>query len=318
MMGRDRRYGRANIKARVGIATAVLVGGGAIGVVALATSSHGVASAAQSASFSRFAGESEWTQLNSAMSDVGKGASQDAFIQLADMTQHSFSQTTAHSKTLDEQRGIVVLATRKFLILESANGSLHLWLMSGNTKTFNVANSTSATDAMTASMTASQQATGDGNMVPATALMAGSPETAAQMLTPSAKSQTVTVQVSGTDLTVTVTVTKNTATVSQTATTPSSSNPVWDPSTSTQSAWMTSASNSKLHRGDLALVVGTRSHGLLHAQIVLFEPLSSSDVGGNSWQPHPSASASPSATPSASPSASPSPSASATEAGDHW
>ena len=35
-----------------------------------------------------------------------------------------------------------------------------------------------------------------------------------------------------------------------------------------------------LARGDLALVVGTRSHWTLHAQLVLFTPLSSADVGG--------------------------------------
>jgi hypothetical protein len=308
MKGRDRRYGRANIRTRIGVAAAVLVGGGAIGVVALSTSGHGVASDAQSASFSRFAGESEWTQLNSAMSDFGDGAKQDAFTQLADMTQQSFSQTTAHKKTLDEQRGIVVLATHKFLILESANGSLHLWLLSGNTKLVDVANSTSATDAMTASMTASQDATGSGNMIPATTAMVGGPQTAAQMLTPSAAPQTVTVQVSGTDLTVTVTVTKSTATVSQTATMPSSSNPTWDPSTTTTSAWTTASTMTTLHRGDLALIVGTRSHSMLHAQIVLFEPLTAGDVGGNTFQPHPHASAT----------ATPSPSASATEAGDHW
>ena len=35
-----------------------------------------------------------------------------------------------------------------------------------------------------------------------------------------------------------------------------------------------------LARGDLALVVGTRSHWTLHAQLVLFTPLSTADVGG--------------------------------------
>ena len=43
-----------------------------------------------------------------------------------------FSQTTHQGKTLAVQRGIVVLATKKFLILQSSNGSLHLWLLSGS------------------------------------------------------------------------------------------------------------------------------------------------------------------------------------------
>ncbi len=117
-------------------------------------------------------------------------------------------------------------------------------------------------------------------MQPAANLMAGSTLTASQMLTPSAASQTVTINVAGTDLTVTVTITRSTATVSQTATMPSNANPWWSPSTTTTSAWTTATPTSKLARGDLALVVGSRSHGLLHAQIVLFTPLTTADVGG--------------------------------------
>jgi hypothetical protein len=53
--------------------------------------------------------------------------------------------------------------------------------------------------------------------------------------------------------------------------------PTADPSTFTQSAWQ--ATNS-LARGDLALVVGTREHRTLRAQVVLFSPLSTAVVGG--------------------------------------
>jgi hypothetical protein len=136
------------------------------------------------------------------------------------------------------------------------------------------------TSAMTASMSAATAAMQSGNMMPAANLMAGSTLTASRMLTPTAASQTVTVNVTGTDLTVTVTITKNTATVSQTATMPANANPWWSPSTTTQSAWMTATPMTKLARGDLALIVGSRAHGLLHAQIVLFTPLTTSDVGG--------------------------------------
>ena len=38
-----------------------------------------------------------------------------------------------------------------------------------------------------------------------------------------------------------------------------------------------------LARGDLALVVGTRSHWTLHAQLVLFTPLSTAVVGGKAF-----------------------------------
>jgi hypothetical protein len=111
------------------------------------------------------------------------------------------------------------------------------------------------------------------------------------------------VQVAGTDLTVSVTITENTASLSQTATVPASGSTVADPSTSVMSAWSTAGSSSSLSRGDLALVVGSRSHDLLHASIILYSPLSASDVGGflgGGTKPHPV------------------PAASATVAGSHW
>jgi hypothetical protein len=117
-----------------------------------------------------------------------------------------------------------------------------------------------------------------GNMIPATTLLAGSPTTAAAMLTPSVAPQTVTVQVANTDLTVTVTVTRSTATVNQTATTPTNAMPTAMASSYTMNAWQTTSS---VARGDLAVIVGTRSHWLLHARLVLFSPLSTSAVGGS-------------------------------------
>ena len=53
--------------------------------------------------------------------------------------------------------------------------------------------------------------------------------------------------------------------------------PTWNPFTFTQNAWQAMKS---VARGDLALVAGTRSHWTLHAQLVLFSPLSAADVGG--------------------------------------
>ena len=206
------------------------------------------------------------------------GSRQSSYSELAQLTQaRQFSQTTHQGKMLAVQRGIVVLATKKFLILQSANGSLHLWLLSGNTHFQNVSTTTAGTQALTASTSATHQAMASGNMLPATTLLAGSPTTAAALLTPTPAAQTVTVQVANTNLTVTVTVTRSTATVNQTATTPLASMPTWSPITFTQNAWLPM---NGLARGDLALVVGTRSHWTLHAQLVLFTPLSTAVVGG--------------------------------------
>jgi len=263
------------VKTRVGIATALLVGG-AVAAGAVVASSHGVAATATSAAYSSGFGN-EGSALSSALSNWN-GSRQSSYTALAGLTQaRQFSQTTHRGKMIAIQRGIVVLATRKFLILQSANGSLHLWLLTGRTQFQNVSTTMAGTQALTASTSAAQQAMLSGNMLPATTLLAGTPTVAAAMLTPAPAAQTVTVQVANTNLTVTVTVTRSMATVSQTATMPQAAMPTWNPVTWTQNAWQATHA---LARGDLALVVGTRSHWTLHAQLVLFTPLSTATVGG--------------------------------------
>ena len=275
MMARNRRY-RKNRTVALGVATAAVLGGGAIAVAALAPGSHPAGFvAAPAAHTARLA--SQGTMLSTALADWNS-ARQGSYAELAQMTSaRGFSQSSHHGKTLDIQRGIVVLATNQFVILQSANGSLHLWLVSGGTKFQNVSGTTAGTAALTASTSATQQAMQSGNMIPATTLLAGSPTTAAALLTPAAVPQTVTVQVAGTDLTVTVTVTRTTAAVTQTATTPANATPAPMTSTFAMNAWQPANS---LARGDLAVIVGTRSHQTLHAQLVLFSPLTTSVVGG--------------------------------------
>ncbi len=282
MMAR-KRYGRSRtavLKTRAGIATAAVLGSGAIAAAAVvATSGSAAITAAPAAHSARF--ENEGTMLSSALADWNS-SKQNSYSQLAQMTSmRDFSQTSHQHKTLDVQRGIVVLATKHFIILQSASGSpsLHLWLVSSGTKFQNVSNTTSGTAALTANTSATQQAMQSGDMIPATTLLAGSATTAASMLTPSSDPQTVTVQVAGTNLTVTVTVTRSTAMVNQTATMPANSMPTAMASSYTMNAWQATDS---LVRGDLAVIVGTRSRGTLHAQLVLFDPLSTSMVGGNS------------------------------------
>jgi hypothetical protein len=275
MRARDRRYGKSPVRTRVGIATAILAGGAVAAGAALAAN-HGAAATATSTAYSSRAGN-EGTILSSAMSNWS-WSRQASYAQLAQLTQaRQFSQANHQGRMVAIQRGIVVLATKKFLILQSANGSLHLWLLSAGTKFQNVSNTMAGTKALTASTSAAQQAMGSGNMGPAMSLLAGSPTTAAAMLTPTTAAQTVTVQVANTNLTVTVTVTRSMATVTQTATMPQAAMPTWHPARFTQNAWQATHA---LARGDLALVVGTRSHWTLHARLVLFTPLSTAAVGG--------------------------------------
>ena len=278
MMARNRRYGTNRTAARAGIAAAALLGSGAIAVAAVAASGHsGGIAAAPAAHSAQF--DNEGTMLATALADWSS-SQQGSYSQLAQMTtMRGYSQASHRGRTLDVQRGIVVLATNQFIILQSATGApkLHLWLVSGATQFQNVSSTTAGTAALTANTSATQQAMVSGNMMPATTLLAGSPTTAAALLTPSPAAQTVTVQVAGTDLTVTVTVTRTTAMVNQTATMPANTMPAPMASSYTMPAWQ--AVNS-LARGDLAVIVGTRSHGTLHAQLVLFSPLSASAVGG--------------------------------------
>jgi hypothetical protein len=295
MRARDRRYGKSSVKTRVGIATAALAGG-AVAIAAVLSGSHGAGTAATSAAYSSRAGN-VGTTLSSVMSNW-YGSRQSSYAQLSQLTQaRQFNQARHRGRMLAIQRGIVVLATKKFLILQSSNGSLHLWLLSGRTTVQNVSNTMAGTRALTASTSAARQAMTSGNMNPATSLLAGSPTTAAALLTPTTAAQTVTVQVANTNLTVTVTVTRSMATVSQTATVPQAAMPTWHPVTWTQNAWQTTHA---LARGDLALVVGFRSHWTLHAQLVLFTPLSAANVGGTT-APGAGAGATPVVTPTAGP-----------------
>jgi len=280
MMARNRRNGRNRTVALAGLATAAVLGGGVIAGVALAAGSSAVIAAAPAAHSARYGNAwsgNEATMLSTALTDWGSYR-QGTYSQLAQMTSmRGFSQASHHGRTLAVQRGIVVLATNQFIILQSANGGLHLWLTSAGTRFQNVSATTAGTAALTANTAATRQAMQSGNMIPATTLLAGSPTTAAAMLTPTPAAQTVTVQVANTDLTVTVTVTRSTATVNQTATTPANAMPAPMANTFTMNAWQTTNS---LARGDLAVIVGTRSHWTLHAQLVLFSPLSTSAVGG--------------------------------------
>jgi hypothetical protein len=283
MMGHDRRrYGRANVKARIGIAAAVLAGGGAIGVVALA-SSHGASPSAQTAGYSaRYSSTGgAWSQLNTALTSWGRSTT-TSYNALASLGTTNYTQVTQNNRTFVQQRGVVVLATNRFIILQSANGALHLWLTSGNTAFQNVSNTQTGTGALTGSTSATTTAMNQGNLIPASTVMAGSPMLVNTMLAPQMAAQTVTVQVAGTNLTVTVTVKQNTATVSQTSTMPWAGNPMWRPTRWTQNPWLTATTGmttTNLARGDLALIAGFRTHNLLHAQVVLFTPMTTSMVG---------------------------------------
>jgi len=259
MMGRNRRNPagsrRSNLKARLGIATAVVIGGGAIGAVAVATTSHPSVTAAQSAGYSKhysFYGN-QANDLSTGLSDFSwSHARAFSYFSHLTNTNRETEMWRGHSK-LAFERGTVVLATKKFVLIRAANGSFNLWFLSGGTKVTNVAASMTGTTALTGSTWAAGAAM-NGQMAPATAMLTGNTTAAQQVLAPTAT--TVTVNVVGTGITVTVKVTSNMATVAQ--------NKTWW----RQPAMTTVAG---LQRGDLVFIAGTRANWALHAKVILIE-----------------------------------------------
>jgi hypothetical protein len=151
-------------KTRAVIAAAVVASGGAIAVAAVTAGGRPAAEAATPAAYATRS-SSEGTALASALADWNS-ARQATYSQLARLTSaRGYSQTVYLGRTLDIQRGIVVLATKHFLILRSANGALHLWLLAPGTKFQNVSGTKAGTAALTASTSATQQAMKSGNMI---------------------------------------------------------------------------------------------------------------------------------------------------------
>jgi hypothetical protein len=299
MIGRNRRGSRqASMKARIGIATAVLVGGSAVGVAAVAAASHGSATHnAQSAGFTLnfHHAISEQVALSSALSTWGS-SQQNSLNTLTRMqSMPTFTQTWRHRTEFAAQRGVVVLATKKFLLVKSKNGALHLWWITGGTKFANVSNSQTGWAAMTGSTAAATAAMVQNNLTPATTTLAGTTTAVSQLAAPVARPTTVTVN-TGT-VVVTVTISTTTATVTAPITTTTTSTVVPMTTTPFKTRQWNWTATKGVQRGDLVFVAGERVHGFLIAKLVLFAP----PTTGVTPTPTPSVSVTPSATSSAIP-----------------
>jgi hypothetical protein len=259
MMGRNRRYRagsrRSNLKARLGIATAVVAGGGAIGAVALAAASHPGTTAARSAGYSRHYSYdgNQANDLAAGLSDYSRShARAFAYFSHLANTNRETEMWRGHGK-LAFERGTVVLATKRFVLIRAANGSFNVWWLSGGARVTSVAASMTGTTALTGSTWAAGAAM-NGQMAPATAMLTGNTTAAQRVLAPTAT--TVAVHIAGTGITVSVTVTRNVATVAQNST-------WWR-----QPAMATAAG---LQRGDLVFIAGTRADRALHAKVILID-----------------------------------------------
>ena len=270
-MGHYRRRSRqASMKARLSIAAAVLVGGGAIGAVAVATSNHSAPSAAQSAAYSSNASHqiSVGNALSTALTtwSTWRPTALRALSHMAPM--RTFATAQKGHTTFAAQRGVVLLANKHWLLVKSTNGSLHLWLINGATKVTNVVTNVAGLTAMTGAAPAVVTAAQHGNTAPAVQTMAGSTQAVAAMTAPVAKPTTITVSVPGTNEVITITISQATAAVTASGT--MAAQQTSTAMTTTVQPVMMAATN-HVARGDLVFVAGVMKHHQLVAQLVLFK-----------------------------------------------
>ena len=220
MNSRNRRRNRqASMKARLGIAAAVLAGGGAAGVAVAASHSGPATTTVDNAGYvlNFHHTVSEQQALTSALNmwNSNQSRSLTTLAQMAPM--RTFSQFMWHRTQFAAQRGVVVAATKQFIIVKSANGKLELWWLNHWTKQKNVTANPTGMVAMTGNNVAAHTAATTGNTAPMAATMAGSAAVVNQMAAPVTKPITITVN-TGTE-TITITITQTTATVAPTPTT---------------------------------------------------------------------------------------------------
>jgi hypothetical protein len=137
MISRSKRgIRRASTRIRLAVAAAVLVAGGAAGVVAVAAN-HGGPVDAASAGYSH---KTPSTQelLSSAMNSWNKSPSQSLSTLTQMQQMRNFETMTWHTHTIAIQRGTVLAAERNAFVIKSANHQLELWNVNKGTKFFNV------------------------------------------------------------------------------------------------------------------------------------------------------------------------------------
>jgi hypothetical protein len=262
MNGRNTQYSRrrrGNLKAKVGIAAAVLVGGGAIGVAAVAATHHTAASTASSAGYTT----SVVSPAALANGALNANTAPGTFSALAKLGVKNFAQFKVAGHIVAVQRGAVVLVTPKFAIVKSQNGALELWWLSSGTKFANVAGNIGGTTALTGSLAAAK-AEKAGVLAPAVNAVS-SKSLIAGLLTPVATPKVLIVTDAATGTTVKVVIVKNTATVWTKTVTKTST-------TTTKIVESAFTSVKGLKRGELTLVLGLHAGGALHAAKILFEP----------------------------------------------
>ena len=148
MIGRNKRgIRRASTRVRLAVAAAVLVGGGAAGVVALAAN-HGGPVAAQSAGYTRHS-LTETQALSSAMNGWNRNPNQSIRTLTQMQPMRTFNMMPWQTHTIALQRGTVVAAVKSEFVIKSSNHQLELWFVNRGTKIVNVGSNPTGINAMT-------------------------------------------------------------------------------------------------------------------------------------------------------------------------
>jgi hypothetical protein len=151
---RKRGISRASKRVRLAVAAAVLVGGGAAGVVAVSASHNGQATA-ESAGFVQSSGRS--MSYTSAMSSAMKTWNRSPSTSLMTISHMkpvtNYWTQSWHHATIFLQRGTVVAVARGEFAVKSTNGKLEIWHVNGKTKTENVGSTVTGLSAMTGGTT---------------------------------------------------------------------------------------------------------------------------------------------------------------------
>ncbi len=148
MIGRNTRGIRraSSMRVRLAVAAAVLVGGGAAGVVAVAANHNGAVDTANAGYYHSQLSESH--AMAEAMGWWSK--SQQTSLSLISRMQpmHNVGMTQWHRHTLVVQRGTVVGATRNEFVIKSSNHQFEIWHVNRGTAFLNVGGSTMGMNAM--------------------------------------------------------------------------------------------------------------------------------------------------------------------------
>ena len=138
-----------SMRVRVGVAAAVLAGGGAAGAVVL-SAGHDSAVNAQSAGFIQSSQKMSYSSAISSAMKTWDTSPSTSLRTLTHMQQiNNYWTQSWHHVTLFFQRGRVVATGRNEFVVRSANGMLEVWHITGKTAVLNVGGTSMGMSAMT-------------------------------------------------------------------------------------------------------------------------------------------------------------------------